>query len=328
MTESDCLRSMFLYEAGSRLGLGSEVTCLAAHLYHRYFRTSPETYQCELYTFEIACLKLALWFYDTNVNSQHISDEDLALVMISVAHGTDCPLYRQNEKKIIHSINLAMSVVCINLRYQIDYSVARRMTPGEVERARLGPKKDPVETETKKVVTYTNIEDQDDDEDDDDLNDPALTLANNPEETISSHRYLTHYLVAIKLLIDNDLAPHFSKLCTISWTILCDQYWSSRVTQYHVNHMACAALMLAISMCRAEYENSRINVKSRFWRLINKKWNLIFCNDLTQNQLNVLMQAIVSTYDEYDRILQHEFNTYVIDPNPQTNADMLASLTR
>jgi len=293
MADSNSLRVMCLFETGAQLRCSSEIIGLAAHIYHKFFRLKPEMDQFELFTFGAACIKLAHWFYEKQVRNS-----DITLVMVSVAHGPNYFLDDQAMSKLEHSIDVAAKVITINLNYQIDYKDTRMMTPGDLARAR----------NPEEVITIDRDSSSDEEGDEDETD---RLLSKNSRHLISSHRYLAHYLCTIKLLVDPSSEIPFWKISSIAWTYLTDFHWSPCVTQHYANHLACACLMMATETCRPELDNPKY---AEFWKLINKKWNLIFCDDLSQKRLEQTMITVAQQYDEYERILQHEFNTYVIDP--------------
>lgn len=299
MADSSSLRVMCLFEAGSRLRYRSEIICLAAHLYHRFFRVKHEMNHFELYTFASAALKLAHWFYERDFDMK-----ELCIAMSSIIYGTDKFNYLSPSdlRKLERSIDLAAQVISINIDYQINFKDTKLVTPGDLAAAR---KRDLAGPE---VIPIDNS-DESSDEDSDQEAEAAYLLTNNDKHQISSHRYLVHYLKTIKLIVEPEDICHLTRIANTAWSILCDVYWSSTVTQRYSNDWACICLMMAIEVWR-----ERLQKFPRFWKLINRKWNLIFCDDLTNERLERDIFLIADLYQEFDRLIQQEFNTYVIDP--------------
>lgn len=309
MADSSSLKVMCLFEAGSRLErCSSEVICLAAHLYHRFFKVNPDRSGFDLFTFGAACIKLAHAFYEKPINNN-----DLVLIMASVAHGTCSTLDPSAKSKLEQSIDLAARIVSVNLEYQIDYKGTKMMTPGELIRRR-----GPVSMETDDIVAIEKDDpsssQSSDDGDGEDEDEADRLLTRNSRLLISPHRYLVHYLKHVKLLVDPQSMETFEKISNLAWIFLNDFYWSPCVTQHSANHLACACFMMAIQTFRKELENNKNPHKVILWNLLDKKWNLIFCDDLEKTKLDHIIATIVQQYKEYERIFQHEFSTYVIDP--------------
>lgn len=312
MADSNSLKVMYLFEAGSRLRCSAEVVGLAAHLYHKFFRTQQDMNQFDLYTFGSACLSLARHFYETtgyssmNHGYRHKLEDclDIAVVMVSIVHGPEQILSPTQENNLALSINYASQIAAINLNFQIDYNDTRRMTPGDILRT------------TKSIPEqYDDNYNPQDSSDDEyyDKDDAERLLSKNSKHTISSHRYLAHYLKCIKLLVHPESEVYFRQLANVAWIILSDYHWSSTVTRHYSHHLACASLMMAIETCRKDLD-STMSAKAILWDLVNKKWNLIFCDDFNNTKLEQTIHTIVGQYSEYDRLMKHEFSTYVIDP--------------
>lgn len=312
MADSSSLKVMYLFEAGSRLRCSAEVVGLAAHLYHKFFRQQQDMNQFDLYTFGSACLNLARHFYETKCDSSASSEYrhkladclDIAVVMISVVHGPEQILDVTHENNLALSINYASQIIAINLNFQIDYKDTRRMTPGDI----LRTTKSIPEQYDDNFVAQESSDDEYYNRDE-----AEKALSRNCKHTISSHRYLAHYLKCIKLLIHPESELYFRKIANVAWIILSDYHWSSSVTRHYSHHLACASLMMAIETCRKELD-STMSAKAVLWDLVNKKWNLIFCDDFNNQKLEQTIYTIVNQYSEYDRLMKHEFSTYVIDP--------------
>lgn len=312
MADSGSLKVLCIFEAAGRLEYSSELTCLAAHIYHRFFRLKPLS-QFDLYTFAAAAIKLAHWFYEQTLDSKN-----LCLVLNNILHGQDLYLNENNLLKIERSIDLAAKVICSNLDYQINFKDTRMTTPGilqerfrEEDAQLLNARKKPAI-----VVEFSS-----DDEDSSDLSEEEggltkddILLSKIDRNQAGSHRYLAHYLKTIKLLIKPDVMDQFDRISNLAWTFLSDYHWSPCVTQIYSNHLACACLIMAIETLRPELNTNRHPDKKELWKLLDKRWNLILCDDFPSKLLNRAIVSIVGQYDEYHRLLQHEFSTYVIDP--------------
>lgn len=303
MADSNSLKVMFLFEAGARLNCDTEAICLAAHIYHRFFRLNQELSQYEVFSFGAACIKLANWFYE-----RPIDNGDLAMVMTSIVHGPRQFLDSGPKKQLEQSIDLAAKMISINLHYQIDYKDTRMTTPGQVLSSR--------DRFANEIITIDQSSSDEDDEEERDNYEIEKLLKNNDKNLISSHRYLVHYLRSIKLFVEEEPAlVYFRKIANLSWIFLTDFYWSPCITQHSSDHVACACLVMAIETFRKELENDRSKeAVKQLWQLLDKKWHLILCDDLKQEHLDRIIGIIVNQYAEYERVLQHEFSTYVIDP--------------
>ena len=300
------LRVMSIFEVGARLEMSSELMGLAAHVYHRFFRTR-EMELFELYTFAAASLKLAHKFYE-----QPFRDHEVCLVMINIIHGPNYYLSEESENKLLHSIDLAAKIIPVNLDFQINYKNDSRITPGELrERAAAL-------NENKKQIVSVGLEqsssENDDDNDDMPIPQTDQLLTNNDRNEISSHRYLVHYLKAISLLVKPEGQKHFKLISNLAWIILCDLHWTPAVTLWNPNHLACVSLIMAIEIVRPDLEKSSSRAKAELLILLNRKWNLILCDDLSDTRLVRAFGLIADQIFEYERLMQHEFSTYVIDP--------------
>lgn len=307
MVDSNSLKVMYLFEAGSRLRCSSEVIGLAAQLYHKFFRLQQDINQLDLFTFGSGCINLARHFYEISDSCKDKFDDcfDIALIMTSIIHGPEVILSRKQEDHVASSINYASQIISINLNFQIDYKDTRRTMPGDILRS------------SRYLIDddeyYGSQEKESSDDEYYDVDEAESLLSKNSKYTVSSHRYLAHYLKSIKLLIHPESAKYFKKLSNIAWIILNDYHWHSSVTQHYSHHLACASLMMAIESCRKELD-STMSAKAILWDLVNKKWNLIFCDDFNNQKLEQTILTIVKQYSEYSRLLELEFCTYVIDP--------------
>lgn len=306
MADSNYLRVMYILEAGPRLHISSEVVGLATHLYHKFFR-EQDISQFDLYVFGSACINLARRFYELPIDCH-----DIAFIMTSIVHGLEVKLEKKQLDNLARTIDYASQIVAINLNYQIDYKDTRRMTPGDLSKP---PQKNNTDDD------YNSQDKESSDDDSYDRDEAVFLLTRNSKQLISSHRYLAHYLKSIKLLVHPESLKYFKKLCNIAWIILSDFHWSLKVTQHYSHHLACASLMMAIEAYSKEL-NSTMSAKAMLWELVNKKWNLIFCDDFSNRRLEITITTIMQQYSEYERLLQHEISTYVIDPH-NSNIDIL-----
>lgn len=294
MADSFSLKIMSLFEAGARLECNTETVCLAAHIYHKFFKLMPRYSDYDLYMFASASIKIATMFFE-----QHINNDKIVLAMMSVIHGTKLYLDNRVREKLRQSVDFTAKIICINMQYQVDFKDTKRQTIGDLAKA-----KERSENLISMIAKHAE-------ESDDDLEAETFEeklLLNNSRYSISGQRYLTHYLKCIKLLIKPENQADFNKICDVAWTLLADFYWSPSVTQYHTDHIACASLLMAIKICLKTIKDQS------FRNLLDKKWNLIFCDDLNNVHAQATSIAIVRQYQEYERVVSHEFNTYVIDP--------------
>lgn len=294
---------MFIFEACSSLGVGAELASLAARIYRQYLAKSTDMCRYDLYTVAAASIKLAHWFYELSLDMN-----ELVIVLICTAHHPSAYADEGSLEVLVGSINLMASLICSNLAFEIDYKGIKRMTPGSVSAAR----------HKKRLGTNNDNDDDDDDDESDnlmDVNDPYLLsdtlLSQNNKNQISSHRYLVHYLKSIKNLTEDAQESFFTKIANVAWTILSDLHWSPFVIYEKSSHIACACLMMAIEISKEDLDRDDHPSKKRLWQLMDKRWNLILCDDLPNNRLNIMIEKIVRQYSEFDNILQREIHVTI-----------------
>lgn len=236
-----------------------------------------------------------------------------------IIHGKELYLSKTNLEKLVRSIDLAAKVICTNLDYQINFKDTRLNTPGLLQEQYRNQE---AEEQNNRKILLLDISFSDDeessssssDEDEDGETRADRLLSKNDKYQIGSHRYLVHYLKTIRMLVNPGGEEYFEKISNLAWTLLCDYHWTPCVTQVYSNHLACTCLIMAIEVYRPKLEKSRLLERSELWCLLNKRWNLIFCDDFSNKLLSRAINLIVEQYDEFDRVLQHEFSTFVIDP--------------
>lgn len=311
MTDPDALKVMCIFEASARLKCESELTCLAAYIYHRFFR-DKEKGKYDVYAFATAAINLAHRFYDEPCDVKR-----LLLSMVNVIHGSTFYMDNQIFKKLKQTVYIAERIIATNLEYHLNFKDERMITPMQLQeqyRNRL------IEdaNRAKQVILIDSEESSSDDDDDRPLPKLDSSLAKNSKYSISSHRYLVHYLKTIQLLLRTDCQQTmeiFEKISNVAWTFLCDYHWRANVTQIYPNHLACACLMMAIETFRVELEKSKVATRYELWCQLNKKWNLILCDDFPNIQRDRAFDSIVLNYNEYDRLMQHELAKTVLDPS-------------
>lgn len=116
------------------------------------------------------------------------------------------------------------------------------------------------------------------------------------------------------MLTGEDLEFDFKRLCNLAWTFAADSHWTPRITANAPNIVACVCLMMAVDLVKPMYAEHKSILKRAFGKLIDKKWNLIFCDDLSDGKYKRLRNLVVKDYQEYDRLMRHHFHTLVIDP--------------
>lgn len=321
MADSNSLRVIAIFETCARLDCGAELAGLAAHIYHRFFKIKQEMSLFELYTFAAAAIKLAHWFYEKSYNGT-----DTCLTMCSVIHGPGYFVDHQMRDKLEKSVDSAAKIICITLDYQINFKDTRHnrgCTPGLVYQQYKSAAQAAEEAAIKRnAAIFESPPDSDDDpnhsssdEDDYIISKADRMLSKNDRYLISSHRFLLHYLKTIKMLVPKSQHDLFTRIGNIAWTILSDFHWSQFVTNFSNEHLACTSLMMAIESYRPKLENNRSKEKAELWKLLSQKWNLIFCDDLYERHLTRTANRIIEQYQEYERVLQHELHTHVIDPS-------------
>lgn len=304
MADSNALKVMVVFEAGARLGCSSELTCLAAQLYHKFFKSvSLDNSQIDLYAVAAACIKLANWHL-----CEHLSTTDLILVTANIANLPDELLTGSGRDKLAKTLDVVTTAILISLNFEVDFKDARYKTPQEISNMRKrnashieqSANVRPVESEMNYEITEDEVE---------------LLMQRYSKNLISPHRYLVHFLNSISLVLDEEKGPIksiFQQISNLAWIFLTDFFWGSRVLQVYANHIACACLMLAIEVFRSELQNSEDYGK--LWILLDRKWNLIFCDDLNNLTLKQTVLAILRQYVDYERGFELEFSTYLIEP--------------
>lgn len=309
MADANSLRVIYIFEACARLRCRSEIAALAAHIYHRFFRIKPDMSQFELYIFGSACIMLAHRFYEMDLKA-----EDLAMVAASIVHGPDYYLGAKMVKKLATSINVTSLVIAVNTNFEITYKDERLQTPGDLLRSIRTPGQEVIELsdddDNDAISVDSEVAEVDTDE-------AEYLLTSNCKHLISSHRYLAHYLYSIKILVEPGVYNLFGRLCNLAWTFLNDFHWSPSVMGHLPDHIACSCLMMASQISTKELEKCSEEEepeKVQFYKLIDKRWNLIFCDDLPNEKLSRTIYTIIKNYAEYERIFRKEFTTDVIDP--------------
>lgn len=313
MADSHSLKVMCIFEAGSRLGYSSELTCLAALIYHRFFRLKQLSH-FDLFAFASASIKLAHWFYELPYEATN-----LCLVMNNILHGQDCYLNSSMLDRVKRSVDLAAKVICTNLDYQINFKDTARITPGTLQ-LQIREEDDRLQSSIKRKAIQIDISSDEEEssssfsEDEGGLTKAEQLLSKIDRSQIGSHRYLVHYLQTIKLLTSPEMNDCMERVSNLAWIFLCDYHWTPSVTQIYANHLACTCLMIAIEVYRPKLETSKQPERVALWKILNKRWNLILCDDFSTRHLARAIHSIVQQYKEYQRVVQHEFSTYVIDP--------------
>ena len=315
MTDLSSLKVMCIFEACSRLDCRSELTCLAANLYHRFFRTKVrDGFDC--YAVATASIKLAYRFHELPID-----ERSLIVAMMSIIHGPEFYINSSALKKLKQTITTYEKVISTNLEFFLNFKDDRMITPRQWEeqyRNQLAER----EANKPKPVTIMFGSDDESSSDDEELYAVPLLkadtlLTRNCKYSISSHRYLLHYLKIVQLLIpagENELLKIFEKISNVAWVILSDYHWSQSATQVYADNLACVCLMMAIETFRDQLENSKFESRRKLWRQLDRKWNLILCDDFTNLFRDRLIDSIVSSYDEHERLLRHELSLFEMDP--------------
>jgi len=308
---TDSLKVMCIFEAGATLGCESELVCLAANIYHRFFR-GKEKPQYDVFAIAAASLKLAHRFCE-----QPLSGRNLILAMMSIIHGRKFFLDGRTYDRLRHTICLAERIIATNLDYQLDFRYERMLTPGQLQEQYRNRAMQGIANRPKQVIVIDCDEDSSSSDDDDQPIPKAdLMLAKNSKHTISAHRYLLHYLKTVQSLLKQNCqvtSESFGKICNVAWIILCDCHWSHSVTNIDAHHLACACLIMAIEICRNGLEKSRNQAKLQLWSQLNREWNLIFCDDFPNVHRDRALDSIVLQYNEYERLMQEELSMTVIN---------------
>lgn len=294
MSDSVSLKVMVIFEVCARLRCDPELTCMAAHLYHKFLRSMMDTSGLDLYAVAGACIRLAHWHF-----SEPLDIEDLILVIAHIAKLPPDLLDESGKNKLVRTIEIMTTVVLVNINFLVDFKDFRMATPGELSRLqRQANTLD--ETILSKKEPEISFEVKEDEEE--------LLMVKYSRNLISPHRYLTHYLQSIELVIEDKFELGkltFKKIANLSLVLLSDIYWSPSVLQFYASHIACACLMVAIESHRKDFE---LDDLSR--RLFDRKWHLIFCDDLSDVHLKrIILQGVVRQYETYERIFEKEFNT-------------------
>lgn len=307
MADTTGLKVMSIFEAGARLNTNSEITCLAAYLYHKFIYHKG-TEQLDTFAYTTAALGLAYKFHD-----KHMSTKRLILATISLIHGPEFYIEPMVLKKMLHTVNLASAIISNDLQYYLNYKDEHRIGPQQLNRLR---KDGHQASAVSRQKVYDSSGDEVSSEDEDPIPADDKILRNNCKYSISSHRYLLHYLKSIKTI----LAPNcpktskmFEEISNTAWMILCDYHWFPKVTRVRANHLACACLMMAIETYRDKLENSKSAISSELWRQLKRKWHLILCDNFNDVMKDRIIDDIVLSYADYESLMQHELNLVVVD---------------
>lgn len=317
MADANSIRIIYIFEACARLRCQSEIQALATHIYHRFFRIKPDMSQFELHLYGSACILLAHRFFERELDTK-----DLAMIAASIVHGPDFYLSKKMITKVANSINLISLVISINTNFEISFKDEQFMTPGDFlrsVRAKI-PTQEIIDIDDS--MSVNGNEDEEEEEEEDDVDRAEYLLTNNSKNLISSHRYLTHYLYSIRLLVDPGTHSQklFNKLCNIAWTFLNDFHWSPAVLCHRTDHIACACLMMAAEFCLRELQPAAGDdqeepaEKEQYRKLLGKKWNLILCDDLSNEKCTRTISIIMKHYAEYEQIFRKEFTKDVMEP--------------
>lgn len=292
---------LIINDACARLESSSEIAALGCHIYSRFeYMMGDKIRSMDVYAIAGACLKLAHAVYES-----HLKLDDLILVLLTISRGPANNIPdKEFKSKLIKTINIYSMAISYKLEFNISFKDQARITLSDLElqnRSNMLPL----------PSWMLEREDEDDDDtdspfSDDDFDQRDDLMTKNSRELISPHRYLLHYLNIIKLLIESNQENSFYKLANIAWILLNDVYWSSMVLLCQSRKLACASLMLAIRICRKDLEQSGEPNKMKLWQYIDKKWNLIFCDDFTNKQCDVLIINMVERFKEFDKLLEFD----------------------
>lgn len=290
MADVEFLNVLTIFEACARLEQGAELAGLAAHIYHRFLKKTNKFRKYDRYILGAAAIKLAYWFYD-----YPLEIDNLVMIMIGLAHGPNAFLSDPVRSKLAQSIDLMANLITVNLEFEINFKSTVMTTPGILLNSYAASRNQPGAPSTSNNSDLFDADYEDN------------MLSKIDKSLISGHRYLIHYLKSIHTMIEQAQENSFFKVCNIAWIIMSDIHWSPFIVVNRLPHLACACLTMAIEICRDDLELDDEPVKMRLWQLLNKKWNLIFCDDLSSRQLNILIESIVSQYGTHQALMDREF---------------------
>lgn len=254
----------------------------------------------DVYAIAGACIKLAHAFYEN-----YLIVDDLIIVLITISRGAAHSNVEDSfMEKLAKTLDIYQTAIAYKLEFNIAFADQARTTLSDLE----------LQNRMNMLPLPAWMRERDDEnsgdtdspfpDDDFDVRDDMMTR--NSRELISPHRYLLHYLNMMKLLIEPSQENSFYRLANIAWVLLNDLYWTGMVLMHQSRKLACASLMMAIRICRKDLELTDEPNKMKLWRYVDKRWNLIFCDDFTNKQLNALLMSIVERYKDYDRLLEFD----------------------
>lgn len=300
-SDTNALKILFIGDACARLTASSELASLAAHTYHRFsYKMGNKFNTLDPYAIGAACIKLAHLTYELQ-----LPIDNLVLVAISLVHGPDRVVDDQVRRKLGETIDTYCTMICFHLDFEISFKDTRRITPGDLIQQYANQRqplpaymRDPAEESDDDVLGSPFL--------DDDFDDSDELLSKNSRELISGHRYLAHYLNIIRFHVHSSQEHMFAKISNIAWILLSDIYWSPIVLHYPTRKLACASLMMAIRLSRNDLNKQDEPNRIKLWEYLNKKWNLIFCDDFKSKQLEILINDMVKSFLQFNRLLQRD----------------------
>ncbi|KAG9335546.1 hypothetical protein JZ751_004513 [Albula glossodonta] len=98
------------------------------------------------------------------------------------------------------------------------------------------------------------------------------------------HKYLLHYLLSLKALL-NRHAWSRTPICETAWALLKDSYHGPLCLEHPPQHLAVSVLQLALSIYGVELPPGAL------------QWWQVFCEDITKSTIETIISKLLQLYD-------------------------------
>ncbi|XP_035242727.1 cyclin-Q [Anguilla anguilla] len=98
------------------------------------------------------------------------------------------------------------------------------------------------------------------------------------------HKYLLHYLLSLKALL-NRHAWSRTPICETAWALLRDSYHGPLCVEHDPQHLAVAVLHLALQAYGVELPQGEA------------EWWQVFCEDITKSTIDTIISKLLELYD-------------------------------
>lgn len=321
----NCVKLYSLFEVSACCKYPTDIVCLAANIYHKFsYAIDNRCNEYDVYSLVCACLRIAV-----RASELHVNNNYLIIAFTRIIHGQDFTIDDKILEKCSESIDLLEKVILRNIQYRIDYSIIRKQTPGQLS---VDWKR---KRESRSDIALFDSEYYCDIEFKEFVKKQSTDIASLERvenlRTPSAHHYLSHYLYCISQLCDYHNKDETEEkneksrkmlilIANIAWTFLTDCHLSPLVVIKQPDHLAVASFMMAVEVVKDEFEQRPLRY-GKMWVILNRRWNLIFCDNLTNKQLIFLIRDIAKVYERFEIALMKELQIFTSDPRAEEYDD-------